>query len=420
CLPRDGRAAIHLCLTPELKPRIEAVVNDKFGVSLKETRHQKTEKITNGWIYSRLAYEFFVQALGVDPADKLRVPQCVFRSPEAVVAAFLNGLWDADGYDVPNSVVSYLATTSRVLADGVALLFLSLGRSPYIHTIRNPLIYKEGVCYRVGSKSHDVIPSARGVYRSEKSGKWHWRTAKGPTCLGIQRRTLEESGLKHPLNRVGWFYAEVASVEPAGEERVYDLVVPQEEAFVANGFVAHNCSVWKRDPVPRLLPIQDGWNILDDNLLACPRPHVEAVFAMLRRQRRRVEFTGGLEARALEDYQVGLLAGLRPRPNCFWAYDPGDDFETLRSAAARLLAAGFTARSHRLRCYVLIGYPKDNFELAEKRLKDMLNLGFTPMAMLWRPETASAQRWAPALDWRAFQRRWARPALIHHGVESED
>jgi hypothetical protein len=76
------------------------------------------------------------------------------------------------------------------------------------------------------------------------------------------------------------------------------------------------CSVWKRDPVPRLLPIQEGWNVLDDNLLACPRPHVEAVFHMLRRQRRRVEFTGGLEALALEDYQVGLLADLKPRPSC--------------------------------------------------------------------------------------------------------
>jgi hypothetical protein len=30
--------------------------------------------------------------------------------------------------------------------------------------------------------------------------------------------------------------------------------------------------VWKRDPVPRLLPVVEGWNILDDNLLACPRP----------------------------------------------------------------------------------------------------------------------------------------------------
>jgi hypothetical protein len=70
------------------------------------------------------------------------------------------------------------------------------------------------------------------------------------------------------------------------------------------------CSVWRRDPQLRLLPVVDCWNILDDNLLACPRAHVEAVFKMLRRQNRRIEFTGAPEAAALQDYQVGLLAGL--------------------------------------------------------------------------------------------------------------
>lgn len=173
------------------------------------------------------------------------------------------------------------------------------------------------------------------------------------------------------------------------------------------------CSVWKRDPVPRLLPIQDGWNILDDNLLACPRPHVEAVFRMLARQGREVEFTGGLEARSLEDYQVGLLAGLKPRPSMFWAYDPGDDFETLRSAANRLWDAGFRKGSHRCRCYVLVGFPKDTFAKAESRLRQMLGIGFTPMAMLWKPETPSAQKYAPPPEWRGFQRQWARPAIIH-------
>ena len=57
---------------------------------------------------------------------------------------------------------------------------------------------------------------------------------------------------------------------------------------------------------------------------------------MLRRQKRRVEFTGGLEALSLQDYQVDLLASLKPRPNMFFAYDPGDAFETLESGA-RLL-----------------------------------------------------------------------------------
>jgi hypothetical protein len=173
------------------------------------------------------------------------------------------------------------------------------------------------------------------------------------------------------------------------------------------------CSVWKRDPEPRLLPIQDGWNILDDNLLACPEPHVRAVFAMLQRQRREVEFTGGLEALALQDYQVELLARLRPQPSMFWAYDPGDAFETLEYAARRLHAAGLSSRGHRLRCYVLIGYPHDTFAAAETRLRQMLSIGFTPMAMLWKPELPSQQKWTPDAQWRGFQRRWARPAIMH-------
>ena len=173
------------------------------------------------------------------------------------------------------------------------------------------------------------------------------------------------------------------------------------------------CSVWKRDPVPRLLPIIDGWNILDDNLLACPRDHVEAVFAMLRRQNRRIEFTGGLEALALQDYQVELLASLRPRPTMFWAYDPGDEFETLRSAARRLLEAGFTAASHLMRVYVLIGYPEGHVRGCRAALAADASIGFTPMAMLWRPETPSQMKWTPEESWKRFQRLWARPGIIH-------
>lgn len=173
------------------------------------------------------------------------------------------------------------------------------------------------------------------------------------------------------------------------------------------------CGVWKKWPTANPLPIHPGWNVLDDNLLACPRPHVEAVFAMLRQQKRRVAFTGGLEALSLEDYQVGLLADLKPKPSMFWAYDPGDKFETLQYAASRMIEAGFTRASHRLRVYVMIGYPKDTFAIAEARLEQMMSIGLTPMAMLWMPETPSQEKHRPAPEWRAFQRRWARPAIIH-------
>lgn len=221
-------------------------------------------------------------------------------------------------------------------------------------------------------------------------------------------------------------WSRVASVKVGGVaygDRGEDFVPGQ---YIKEGYVFTSrgcprrcwfCSVWKRDPHVRLLPIHEGWNILDDNLLACPEPHVRAVFEMLARQPRRVEFTGGLEALALQDYQVDLLARLRPKPTMFWAYDPGDDFDTLRSAARRLLEAGFTGASHRMRCYVLIGYPKDTFDLAQRRLSDMLALGFTPMAMLWQPEEPSQEKYRPGNEWRSFQRLWARPALIHRRMD---
>ena len=181
------------------------------------------------------------------------------------------------------------------------------------------------------------------------------------------------------------------------------------------------CGVWKKWPTVNELPIYDGWNVLDDNLLAAPVEHVHGVFAMLRRQRRadwpgwdgRIEFTGGLEALSLQDYQVDLLASLTPRPNMFFAYDPGDEFETLESAARRLLAAGFTRESHRMRVYVLIGYPKDTLAEADRRMRQMMQIGFTPFAMLWLPETPSQEKYRPPDEWRRFRREWARPAIIH-------
>lgn len=45
------------------------------------------------------------------------------------------------------------------------------------------------------------------------------------------------------------------------------------------------CSVPKREGDIRELPITEGYNVLDDNLLACSEEHIRKVFAMLKRQR---------------------------------------------------------------------------------------------------------------------------------------
>ncbi len=51
------------------------------------------------------------------------------------------------------------------------------------------------------------------------------------------------------------------------------------------------CSVPKREGgVLRELPITSGWNVLDDNLLACSEAHIRAVFAMLMQRQERPAF----------------------------------------------------------------------------------------------------------------------------------
>ncbi|MFA7115415.1 MAG: hypothetical protein WC214_08165 [Candidatus Omnitrophota bacterium] len=165
------------------------------------------------------------------------------------------------------------------------------------------------------------------------------------------------------------------------------------------------CSVWQRENGLTELPVTEGWNLLDDNILACSEQHIRSVFAMLKRQPTQAQFTGGLEAARLKDWHVHLLADLRPK-QMFFAYDTPDDYEPLIIASSKLREAGFTR--NQMRCYCLIGGPRDTIQQAESRLRQCLELGFFPMAMLWRDSKGTT-----VPEWRAFQRSWARPALIY-------
>jgi hypothetical protein len=164
------------------------------------------------------------------------------------------------------------------------------------------------------------------------------------------------------------------------------------------------CSVWKRDGDVRELKIKDGYNVLDDNLLACSKEHIKKVFIMLRRQKRPIEFTGVLEAKMLRPWIIDELLTLRLK-QMFFAYDTPDDYEPLIEASKLLTTSGLI-RSHKARCYVLVGYPKDTFEEAEKRLKQTIELGYFPMAMLWRDKKQVNK------EWKRFQRQWARPHIV--------
>lgn len=170
------------------------------------------------------------------------------------------------------------------------------------------------------------------------------------------------------------------------------------------------CDVPKREGSIRELPITKGHNLLDSNILACSDNHIKAVFKMLSEQKERAMLTGGLEAKILNDWHVNLLWDLRPT-SMYFAYDTPDDHEPLVEAGRKLRYADFTRRH--LYCYVLIGEKKDSFAHAEKRLIQAWTAGFMPMAMLWKNRKGEVRE-----DWKKFQRKWFRPAIIRSRMKN--
>jgi hypothetical protein len=157
----------------------------------------------------------------------------------------------------------------------------------------------------------------------------------------------------------------------------------------------------KREGKLRELPITDGYNVLDDNLLACSEQHIRAVFEMLKRQKKRAIFTGGLEAKRLKPWHADLLREARAE-RMYFAYDTPDDYEPLVVAGKMLAEAGVRC----LHAYVLVGYTGDTFSAAEKRLRDTWAAGFFPFAMLYKTDGEAPQ------EWKRFQREWARPQIV--------
>lgn len=173
------------------------------------------------------------------------------------------------------------------------------------------------------------------------------------------------------------------------------------------------CDVPKREGDIRELPICDGWDVLDPNLLACSSEHIDAVFSMLSRQPRRARFTGGLEAKRMTPAFALRLHALRPE-TVYCAYDTPDDLEPLRCAGRLLADAGFKKSSHKVRAYVLCGWKNDTFDKAERRMLEAWDAGFFPMAMAYRDDSGFV-----SVEWRRFQRQWANPIIIAANLRKE-
>jgi hypothetical protein len=188
------------------------------------------------------------------------------------------------------------------------------------------------------------------------------------------------------------------------------------EEFVPGRFIKHGytitsrgcpkqcpwCLASRREGGLRELPIVPGHNIADNNLLACSRQHIEAVFAMLAEQKKAAVFSGGLDIDYLNPWHVDRLKAMRLK-NLFVACDTQARLKRLDKAKDLLADLSIEKK----RCYVLIGFNGESLRDAEARCEAVYAKGFLPFAQLYRDDTGTVTHDAA---WKALARKWSRPA----------
>lgn len=215
------------------------------------------------------------------------------------------------------------------------------------------------------------------------------------------------------------FYDDVRIGGPAfgdpGREFIPGLFLKKGVVLTSRGCKRHCrfCLVPKREGSVQELTIHDGHIIQDNNLLACSGNHILQVFNMLRRQREPARFPGGFDARLFQKDHVDLLRSIKL--NEVWFARDSKDLRSLKKVA-RLLPEPEFSRDKK-RCYVLVGFKGDSIQDAERRCREVFELGFLPFAMLYRSATETIRH---SNYWSKFLRTWTRPAATKAHMRGDE
>jgi len=227
-----------------------------------------------------------------------QIPSLILKSDEPVLCAFLKGLFDSDGwcYQSATNLKLGFSTTSLKLAEQVQICLHALGiisrrnyvdniesknedrysKDPYwrveIWDAHSKLVYRQKIGFITqrkqkcldsfkGSNEYSDIANVNlvrefalaakkallndGSFRNCKdSRKWNiYKIAReGRVRLSVVRELSEEFDLQCRLSeyvRKGYYFDIVTEIRN-GEEDLYDISVPGNNTYLANGIVSHN------------------------------------------------------------------------------------------------------------------------------------------------------------------------------------
>ncbi|MEC3973981.1 LAGLIDADG family homing endonuclease [Amycolatopsis sp. H20-H5] len=195
-----------------------------------------------------------------------RVPAAIRETNDPVVyAAFLRGLFEAGG--TVTEGVPALSTVSGLFAEDVRGLLLSLGMASTtsgaqvrLRNADHALAYDEVIGFLSERKARALVSleprgSANGDHIHLPRSVWDELVPSGHADRAVVVQALREhGGVTRRLARrifgetgdprlgraLGFLFEPVAANEDGGVQPTFDLSVPDNVTYVANGFVSHN------------------------------------------------------------------------------------------------------------------------------------------------------------------------------------
>ncbi|MFA4701934.1 adenosylcobalamin-dependent ribonucleoside-diphosphate reductase [Pyrococcus kukulkanii] len=203
--------------------KVREILARHFGIKAEPRRYGNQIKLG----VRGKAYEWIK---GIVKTNDKRVPEIVFRLKPREIAAFLRGLFSADGY-VDNDDAIRLTSKDRELLRDVQDLLLLFGILSKLYERPYPKEFKyttkdgDERTYRGEAYYELVIANYSRKLFAERIGLEGYK---------MEKLRLKKTKIDEPI-------VTVESVEILGEEIVYDFTVPGKHSYISNGFMSHNC-----------------------------------------------------------------------------------------------------------------------------------------------------------------------------------
>lgn len=166
-------------------------------------------------------------------ANDKQIPDTILQAPKETVVAFLQGLFDADGY-FQRYTFGY-STVSKKLAQQVTTLLLNLGVVPRLH-IKNEVSETHPQAVYEVTVSGATLP----IFAREVGFRLTRKQQLLNDCLTqTHADNACNAGISECWQDAGLVFSPVTDIAHGWAE-VFDFTVPETHSFLSNGIISHN------------------------------------------------------------------------------------------------------------------------------------------------------------------------------------